>query len=339
MAGSGAKRKMSRSLTVQQQLPLGLPSASLGVLKVLVSVLDEIAASTSVIALVEARRFAERQLRERGQVTELSGVRLFALWGRFERFARAHGVELLTGVTPELVRSFVHARTSNRGHPSIATMHLRRAAVRLLFKVLREFRLMEHDPTLDLKLPPRSALAVRPLSDEEVDLCRWAALSSLVATAQPAIWALAGAGASTLEIARVTAADLEVEEGRVWLSGGPRTDARMAPLTDWGAKQLGRRLRSLGCGDPSRLVAFERAVDEHTGRSRAGEVLQAVMGKAGLSGEPDLKPRSVTAWVGSRVLRDTGRIDEAARRLGLRSLDLTAELVGFDWRTAPPEEG
>jgi integrase/recombinase XerC len=306
--------------------------------KVLTSVLDDIAASTSVVSLAEARRFAERQLRERDQVTELSGVRIFALWDRFERFALAHGVESVSGVTPELAADFVHARTSNRGHPSNATMHLRRAAVRLLFKVLREFRLLERDPTLDLVLPPRSGLAVRPLTDEEVDLCRWAALSSLVATSKPAFWALGEAGASTLEIARVTVADLDVEEGRVWLSGGPRTDARMAPLTNWGAKQLGRRLRSLGCDDPSRLVAFERQVDEHTGRSRAGQVLQAVMGKAGLGAEPDLKPRSVTAWVGSRVLRDTGRIDEAARRLGLRSLDLTAELVGFEWRPVAPED-
>lgn len=199
VAGLSAGRKKSRSLAVQQQLPLGLPSTSATVLRVLASVLDEIAGSTLVVSLAEARRFAERQLRERVQVTALSGVRIFALWGRFERFARAYGSESLSGMTPELVASFVHARTSNGGHPSIATKHLRRAALRLLFKVLREFRLLERDPTLDLVVPPRSGLAIRPLTDEEIDLCRWAALSSLVSTSKPAFWAIGEAGASTLE--------------------------------------------------------------------------------------------------------------------------------------------
>jgi integrase/recombinase XerC len=291
-----------------------------------------------LISLGEARLFAEEQLRSREGLTALSSERIFPLWTRFVSFAQAHEVLLLADVAPHLVARFLRARTGTHNLPSIATMHSRRASVRLLFRLLREFGAVAGDPTLDLVLPPRSGLATRPLTDEEVDLCRWAALSSLVATSKPAFWALGEAGASTLEIARVTVADLDVEEGRVWLSGGPRTDARMAPLTDWGAKQLGRRLRSRGCDDPSRLVAFEREVDEHTGRSRAGEVLQAVMGKAGLGGEPDVKPRSLTAWVGSRVLRDTGRIEEAARRLGLRSLDLTAELVGFEWRAVTSEE-
>ena len=42
--------------------------------------------------------------------------------------------------------------------------------------------------------------------------------------------------------------------------------------------------------------------------------------------------RAGPGWVGRRVWLETGRIDEAARRLGLHSLDLTAELVGFNWR-------
>jgi hypothetical protein len=61
------------------------------------------------------------------------------------------------------------------------------------------------------------------------------------------------------------------------------------------------------------------------------------MARAGLGAERDLKPRSLAAWVGQQVVAETGRIDEAARRLGLRSLDLTASLVGFEWRSAREE--
>jgi hypothetical protein len=39
-----------------------------------------------------------------------------------------------------------------------------------------------------------------------------------------------------------------------------------------------------------------------------------------------------------RVLDETGRIEQVARRLGLRSLDRAADLVGFDW-TNPAGDG
>lgn len=320
-----------------QQLRLWEPTLGRHPLARLADVLEATAASASLVGLAEARRFAEQQLRERNQITDLSGVRFFSLWAKFERFARANGVMSVNDVTPELASGFVRARTSTGGHPSVATMHARRAALRLLFKVLREFRLAHADPTLDLGLPPRSSLAVRPLSDDEVELCRWAALSTFTPTSEPTIWALGEATASTLEIARVTVGDVDIDAGQVWLGGGPRTDARLAPLTQWGRVQLGRRLRAIETGEPDKLVAFGRTADEHSGRSRAGGVLQATMRKADLGTERDLKPRSLAAWAGNCVLRDTGRIEEAARRLGLRSLDLTAELVGFDWRSAAPE--
>ncbi len=335
VAGNERALGASEPVAVQQQLRLALPF--LGTLEGLSRVLEATAASAPLVGLAEGRRFAEQELRERNQITELSGIRFFSLWARFERFARANGVMSVDEVTPELASGFVRARTSTGDHPSVATMHNRRAALRLLFKVLREFRLANADPTLDLGLPPRSSLAVRPLSDDEVELCRWAALSTFVPTSEPAIWALGEATASTLEMARVTVADLDVDAGQVWLGGGPRTDARLAPLTQWGRVQLGRRLRAMGAVEPDRLIAFGRTADEHSGRSRAGGVLQAIMRRAGLGTERDLKPRSLAAWAGSCVLRDTRRIDEAARRLGLRSLDLTAELVGFDWLAATPE--
>jgi integrase/recombinase XerC len=38
------------------------------------------------------------------------------------------------------------------------------------------------------------------------------------------------------------------------------------------------------------------------------------------------------------AFESTGRIEDAARRLGLRSLDRAAAVVGFDWSPTPAAE-
>ena len=63
--------------------------------------------------------------------------------------------------------------------------------------------------------------------------------------------------------------------------------------------------------------------------------LQTGRQRAGLGREPDVRPVSVVGWAGLRLLRETGRIDEVARRLGLRSIDRAARLLGWDWATSP----
>lgn len=60
----------------------------------------------------------------------------------------------------------------------------------------------------------------------------------------------------------------------------------------------------------------------------------AILQRAGLHQESDVRPRSVTAWAGQRVFDETGRIEDVARRLGLRSLDRAAALIGWEWRSA-----
>jgi integrase/recombinase XerC len=54
--------------------------------------------------------------------------------------------------------------------------------------------------------------------------------------------------------------------------------------------------------------------------------------RAGLGNERDVRPASVAAWVGARLLQAGAPIDEIARRLGKRSLDRTARFIGWDWR-------
>src|SRR6059058_1891229 len=189
----------------------------------------------------------ERELAARGSVSVQSLGRITELLDRFGRFVKVgHGVACLDEVTPEHARAFVSACSADGATPGLATQHLRRSAIRLLFRVGRELGLASGDPTLDLRLPPRSLSTARPLSDEEVALCRTAALHSLTSTRLAAAWALAEATVRTAELSHLKVADLELDRARVWIHGSPRTEARWGRLSDWGRVQLERRVKELG---------------------------------------------------------------------------------------------
>lgn len=60
--------------------------------------------------------------------------------------------------------------------------------------------------------------------------------------------------------------------------------------------------------------------------------LKDTLARAGLDSEPDVRPNSVAAWATKAVHEQSGRIEEAARAAGIRSLDATATFIGFDWQ-------
>ena len=72
--------------------------------------------------------------------------------------------------------------------------------------------------------------------------------------------------------------------------------------------------------------------DSATGQVSASVAIGDVLTRAGLTGERDVRPASVVGWAGRRILAETGRIDEVARRLGMASLDRTARFIAFDWQ-------
>jgi hypothetical protein len=254
---------------------------------------------------------------------------------RFDVFLRQGcGIERLDAVGTEDVERFVQASAARPSRPpSVATTHLRRSTLRLAFRVGRELGLVDGDPTLDLKLPPRSSLVARPLADDEVALCRSSSLSSLTETRRPAAWALAEATARTSEIPAIRACDVSVASRLVSIHGGAKTEPRFGRLTGWGALQIERRLRTLGAtGDPDvRLVGYGRGSAESRQASSCIAISDVLTG-AGLSGEPDVRPASVAAWAGASAFRHGASIDQVARMLGVRSLDAAARIIGFDWR-------
>jgi site-specific recombinase XerC len=263
----------------------------------------------------------------------LSRARFSSLWQHFAQFAKQSGVNILADVDELTVERFVRARTTSGGQPSDATMQLRRAAIRHLFKLFREHGARVGDPSIDLDLPKRSQLLIRPLTDEEVQRCEWASLHSFVATRHPAVWALAEAGATTSELPLVTRAHLDLENGVVRLAGGPKTFARVSSLTPWGVTQLRRRISDTGLA-ADRRITFRGGDSEASARTSCFQAIAEIFVRAGLGDDVAVRAESVRSWLGRRVMEDGGHIEDAARRLGLRSLDHAAAVIGFDW---PPK--
>ena len=253
---------------------------------------------------------------------------------RFGRFAAdGCGLADLRQVTAEAAQAFVTAPTSDGAPPSASTMHWRRTALRLLFKAARRNGLADGDPTLDLDLPPRSPLGARPLTDDEVTLCRSAAQWSLGGSRRAAAWALAEATCRSSELPNVTGDDVDLDSGEVWIGGGKATEPRHGQLSDWGLVQVRARIAELEA--PSLPLVYSGRSPAGAGQVSGASAIVDVLARAGLHQEPDVRPGSVAAWAGRRVLEDTGRIDCAARALGVRSLDRAAAIVAWDWRADP----
>lgn len=261
-----------------------------------------------------------------------SRPRFIATADRFFSFCR-RGCSLgsLDEVTAEIARAFVVAPLEVR-EPSVATMHLRRSVLRFLFREARELGLVDHDPCVDLSLPPRSSLAARPLTDDEIAVCRSYSLTSLTNTRTPAAWALAEATARTAEIPYIRARDVDLSSRRVWLHGSRRTVDRWAPLTRWGAVQLERRLHAIDGVDAPLVYAAKGSAA--SGQASSCIAVSDTLVRAGLANEPDVRPVSVAAWAGHSLLDQTAGIDAVARLLGVRSLDRAARIVAWDWSQA-----
>lgn len=116
----------------------------------------------------------------------------------------------------------------------------------------------------------------------------------------------------------------------MWLHGGSSTADRWGALGDWGCIQLERRLSGLPT-DPATPVVYEGAQGADVGQVSSCIAVRDVLIRAGLGREPGVRPASVAAWAGTKILEETGRIDVAAQRLGMASLDRAARFIGWFW--------
>jgi len=287
---------------------------------------------TVAVPLGDAIAYAVADMSATWVSTE-QAARVAVLLERFELFCSAgFDVGDLMDITPSIAERFMWALDSDGGTPSLSIVRLRRFAIRLLFRCARGRGDAVGDPTLDLALPPRSDRRARPLTDDEVALCRSAAAWSLSDTRHASAWALAEATCRTGELPFITATDVDFDTHRVWLHGGRRTKPRWGELTEWGLVQLECRVGHITRRKAETPLAYAGSQTREGGRVSTSLALLDVLRRAGLSDEPDVRPSSITAWAGRRVLDATSRIDDAARALGFARLDQTAEFIGWDWR-------
>jgi integrase/recombinase XerC len=280
------------------------------------------------------------ELHGRGKLSVESEPRVLGLFDRFGRFVvRGFGIVSLREVTSAQVEAFVRASTRTGRVPSIATMRLRRSALRLLFRTARELGLLDGDPTLDLVLPSRTRKAARPLTDQEVDGCRRVCLHDLTSTRLSVAWAFGEGTARTAEIPRITLADVDLPNGQVWIRGSAKTEPRWGALTEWGVVQVARHIRSLARNVSSdTTVAYAGSGNVESRRSFSCQAIRETLERAGLTEEPSVRPASLTGWAGVQVMRETGRIEAVALALGVRSLDAAARMIRWDWTTNQPAE-
>jgi hypothetical protein len=277
-----------------------------------------------------------RKLHDSSDISAQSHAKFLDLLDRFATFmSTIDGVASLSDVTRVHVELFTAASPSGNASilPSTATMHLRRSAVRLLFRLARESGLDVGDPTLDVTLPARAPQPLRPLTDGEIVVCRGVSLHTLTETRLPAAWALAEATARTSELPHVLASAVDLAKGTVWIQGSSRTQPRHGSLSAWGTRQLSRRLERLASAGPKDpAVVYEGDRGGASGQASASTAIAWTLRRAGLTTDAAVRPASVAAWAGRHLFNQGLALEEVARRLGIRSLDRTANFIGLDKR-------
>jgi site-specific recombinase XerC len=258
--------------------------------------------------------------------------RVGAVITRFAARHRALGRARLADIDRQDAVGFLWART-RRGHdPAIATVHLRRTALRLLARTLVQLGEPLADPTAGVGVPAKTRSQLRPTDDDELSLVRIAAAGKIRGrTLAMATVALAEATATTGEIATIRWHAWDGESGLL-LPGAGRIRARTATLTGWGSAAL-EGLAGQQLGDPDDLIAYHGGAEPGSQPSQAAVVsrLSRLLHLAGLD-SPDLRPASIRLWQPARALAAGVRIETVARQLGHNSLDVTAEVLTWQWQ-------
>lgn len=248
--------------------------------------------------------------------------------GRFWRYLGHCGVDAIHDITPEITDEFIQgaAKSGLRwGAPAGSTQRNRRAAVRYIFGVLRGVGFDVGDPTLDLDINEVRSRRAKPVTDATMERLQAAAPHELVASRRAVVLALAQAGAANTEIVRIRTSDVNLLDGTVALPGGERLDPRTNRLTNWGRQVLSDVLAGSSGADVP-LLPVRASSAASTVSNTMSDLCRAA------SIRPKVSVESVHTWRARRLFEHTNSIEDVARFLGTRSLDIACDIVDHRWR-------
>ena len=180
------------------------------------------------------------------------------------------------------------------------------------------------------RIARRRSKQIRSLTDPETDRLREIVDLTAPQSKQLPVVALASAGGSATDIAPVSVDDIDLDAATVTFSGAA---ARVGRLDEWSLKTLRRHLGHDTVIEPGVAVCIgTRATPEREIESVSWHLRRA-LSAAGLYEREGVAADSIRLHAAQRVLHTHG-IVAAARFLGWRSLDRTAETLGHDWRRA-----
>ncbi|MEU3110817.1 integrase [Streptomyces albidoflavus] len=297
----------------------------------------------SLIHAIDQVLNAWKDMVARNEMSDQTHDKFSLLLKRYTRYATLRGALVLSEAGSGITEDFVNAQGRNRhGHISesaFSTRSVRRSVVRAAFRTLRELGLSDQDPTRDIVLPVRTYDGIRALTEDEAVLLRHHAAFVARPTRHAAAAALALAGGHSGEIGHIVVADIDFPRSRVWMHGATKYEPRWCRLDAWGWHVLAERAAHVTAQHPdpttARLAVSSRPASDAALQARSCVALGDLLRRIGLGTDPHVKPASATARAAVEAFETTGHIEEAARRLGLRSLDRAAGIVGYGWRTDP----
>ena len=171
---------------------------------------------------------------------------------------------------------------------------------------------------------------IRPLTDSEFDRVRSLVNHAPSRSRQGAAVALATAGGTATDIAQVRGRDINLDQATVALAGNPPRTGR---LDEWATQVLQRYLRdNHAAADDAPLCISTRSTPEREVEAVSAH-LRRLLRAADLYGLEGVTADSIRLHAARKVLDSEG-IVAAARFLGWKSLDRTAETLGHHWRRA-----
>jgi integrase len=293
--------------------------------------------SASMLLATESVREHWASRVQAGTMTPGSAARYGRVFAAFGRYVGAHCIRLHE-VDVELCTAFIYAPCRGMRPPAASTSRFRLTVIRDAFAALIAAGALPVDSTATLRVAQvaqeRSPV---PLSPAEAQRLRAAGRIMPRDHLRPATVELALVGASHMDVARTSVADLHLSEGRVCVG------SRWAELDPFASATLAARVaacrrvarRDGRAWDPaSTALALNRPLESYPETSIAPGIssgLSRALAAAGIT-RAGVRPASIREYAANRAYALSGRVEAVAELLGLDSLDGAAGFVDADWQ-------